>query len=109
MATTHGRKLLKILSTDRNGADQGAAPPRRDQAPTGERPAVSYLVRFWLEPCEHEGEAAFRGYARDLRTGEERYVADPRRLAEHILRQLHAARKEQAGLSEPEQAEAMSG
>ncbi len=60
----------------------------------GDAPAVSYLVRFWLEPREANGEPApFRGYARNLQTGEERYFSDPRRFAEHVLRRLHAARQ----------------
>lgn len=68
---------------------------RRSGEQGDERPAVSYLVRFWLEPREGEGaDAPYRGYARDLRTGEERYFQDPRRLAEHILRRLHAERRE---------------
>lgn len=59
-------------------------------------PAVSYLVRFWLEPRERAGESSpFRGYARDLETGEERYFGDPRRFAEHVLRRLRAERQEQ--------------
>ncbi len=57
-----------------------------------ERPTVSYLVRFWLEPQETAEESdLFRGYARDLRTGEERYFGDPQGLSEHILRRLRAA------------------
>ncbi len=64
----------------------------------GEEPSsVSYLVRFWLEPREKEGESSpFRGYARDLETGEERYFGDPRRFAEHVLRRLRAERQEEA-------------
>ena len=61
-------------------------PARGDRQPT-----VSYLVRFWLEPREGEGESSpFRGYSRDLHTGEERYFGDPRRFAEHVLLQLRA-------------------
>ena len=56
-----------------------------------ERPAVSYLVRFWLEPSADGGEP--RGCARDLLTGEERYFGDPRKFAEEILRRLHSARR----------------
>ncbi len=71
---------------------------------------MSYLVRFWLEPREMEGEASpFRGYARDLRSGEERFFSDPRRLAELILRQLNAARREQADGGEPHRVEDLAG
>lgn len=73
----------------------GDAIPRRRMEPGGERPAVSLLVRYWLEPSEAAGESApFRGYARDLKTGEEHYFGDPQRLSEHILRRLDAARRE---------------
>lgn len=62
-----------------------------------ELPAVSYLVRFWLEPREKAGESSpLRGYARDLQTGEERYFGDPQRFAEHVLRHLYAERQEGA-------------
>lgn len=62
-----------------------------------ESPAASYLVRFWLEPREKEGESSpFRGYTRDLQTGEERYFGDPRRFAEHVIRRLQAERQEEA-------------
>ena len=72
------------------------ATPRRAPAREGRRREVSYLVRFWLEPREQEGETApFRGYSRDLRTGEEQYFRDPRRLAETILRRLRAADREE--------------
>ncbi len=72
--------------------------PRRTEAEEtyrgDERPAVSYLVRFWLEPRETDEESGgFRGYARDLRTGEERYFGDPRSLSELILRRLQATRQ----------------
>ncbi len=74
-----------------------------------ERPAGSYLVRFWLEPREGEEEPDLcRGYARDLRTGEERYFGDPRRLSEHILSRLQAKRAEESQ-SEPHLVEATIG
>ena len=86
--------------------DDDAKARQRTSAQAGEGSAVSYLVRFWLEPREQQGEsAAYRGYARDLRTGEERYFADPRRLAEHILRRLHAARQEETARSEADEVE----
>ncbi len=77
-------------------------PPRGD-----ERPGVSYLVRFWVEPRETGSESGlFRGYARDLRTGEERYFGDPQGLSEHIERRLQATL--QAGDARSETGEAQS-
>lgn len=70
------------------GPGGGAA---ASSASAGERPAVSYLVRFWLEPSADGGEP--RGCARDLLTGEERYYGDPGKLAEEILRRLHSTRR----------------
>ena len=86
--------------------DDDAMSRRRVSAKAGERSALSYLVRYWLEPREEEDESSpFRGYARDLRTGEERYFGDPRRLAEHIIRRLNAARQERALRSETDELE----
>ncbi len=94
--------------TVKSTADSDAT--RRPATQAGERAAVSYLVRFWLEPQVEEDESPlYRGYARDLRTGEERYFGDPRRLAEHILRRLQTTRREQAGRSQPEHAEEATG
>jgi len=78
---------------------------RRSPNPADERPAVSYLVRFWLEPQQVENEATlqYRGYARDLRTGEESYFADPAKLVAHIQRRLQAAHHEMANDSEQDQ------
>lgn len=85
--------------------DSDAITRRRGPQPDGERPAVSYLVRFWLEPREQEGESGlFRGYARDLTSGEERYFEDPRMFAEHVLRRLH---REDAGAEAEERKEAI--
>ncbi len=72
------------------------------------RPAVSYLVRFWVEPQDQEGvDGPYRGYVRDLETGEERYFSDPMSFAEHLLRQLRAAN--QATDREPRDIEDASG
>lgn len=63
---------------------------------TGAPPAItSWLVRCWVEPRE-EGHGAdeppvVRCFVRDLRTGQERYLSDPRALGELMLRQLRAA------------------
>ncbi|MCP3960675.1 MAG: hypothetical protein GY719_22760 [bacterium] len=60
-----------------------------------ERPTVSYLVRFWLEPREQESETSpLRGYVRDLHSGQEQYFGDPRKLAEHILRRLRVEQQQ---------------
>ncbi len=78
-------------------------PLRGDQ-----RPAVSYLVRFWSEPREVGQEADLcRGYARDLRTGEELYFSDPRGLSEHIQRRLQAAREAEEAASDGETQDAV--
>lgn len=72
-------------------------PASRRRPPARGRRTVSYLVRFWEEPREEAGEAAlYRGYARNLETGEESYFGDPRRLGEHILRRLREERREAA-------------
>ncbi len=90
-----GKLLHRTNRTPNNsgaGETCGRSGPRR-----GDGQPVSYLVRFWLEPREREGESSpFRGYARDLQTGEERYFGDPRRFAEHVLRRLRAERQEGA-------------
>jgi hypothetical protein len=55
--------------------------------------ATSWLVRCWVEPREegHEGDPpVVRCCVRDLRTGQERYLSDPRALGELLLRHLRA-------------------
>ncbi|HEX4962857.1 MAG TPA: hypothetical protein VF173_18620 [Thermoanaerobaculia bacterium] len=50
---------------------------------------MSWLVRCWVEPQEAEqGEPVVRCCLRNLRTGEEEYVGDPRRLGDLVLRHL---------------------
>lgn len=52
-------------------------------------PAASFLVRCWLEPRELEGaRPAIRITLRDLETGEERALTDPRQLGERIASRL---------------------
>ncbi len=90
----------------RNKSVSDVASRRRTSVQQGEQPAASYLVRFWLEPREREDESApYRGYARDLQTGEERYFCDPRRFAEHVLRSLRAASQERAAGGETDEVE----
>ncbi len=50
---------------------------------------TSFLLRIWAEPREEEGlEQVLRGYLRNLRTGEELFVADPGALSDEIKRQV---------------------
>ena len=44
--------------------------------------SASFLVRIWKEPGAEGGTSTMRGYFRNLKTGEERYVADPNALLE---------------------------
>ncbi len=67
--------------------------PKRRPSSAGERTAVSYLVRFWMEPTGSADVMSFRGYARDLKTGEERYYGDPRRFGEQVLRRMQGQRR----------------
>lgn len=55
---------------------------------------MSWLVRCWEEPREEDHESpVYRCSVRDLRTGEERYLSDPREVGELMLRQVRAERK----------------
>jgi len=55
---------------------------------------MSWLVRCWEEPREESHEnPVFRCSVRDLRTGEERYLSDPREIGELMLRQVRSERK----------------
>jgi hypothetical protein len=66
---------------------------RRDAG--ADRKAGSFLVRVWYESRESAGrepqepeEQLFRGYIRNLQTGEERFVRAPEKLSEHIAEQM---------------------
>ena len=60
----------------------------------GGNPTMSWLVRCWEEPREEPQEnPVFRCSVRDLRTGEERYLSDPREIGELMLRQIRTERK----------------
>jgi hypothetical protein len=73
-----------------------------------ENPAMSWLVRCWEEPREvAQGAPVLRCLVRDLRTGEERYLSDPREIGELMLRQLRTARN--AGRTEGSEAERQGG
>lgn len=55
-------------------------------------PAASFLVRCWLEPREAEGaEPVVRITVRNLQTGEEQHLSDPRQLGERLVRHLDGA------------------
>ena len=48
---------------------------------------MSWLVRCWEEPREQPpDEPVLRYMVRDLKTGEERYLSDPRELGELVSR-----------------------
>jgi hypothetical protein len=54
--------------------------------------AASFLVRCWLEPRETEGaEPLVRITLRNLQTGEEQHLSDPRQLGERVVRHLDGA------------------
>jgi|GEM_PF-1335380 len=64
----------------------------------GERSAGSFLVRVWYESRETpDGRPSFRGYVRNLQTGEERFVRDPETVTEQIVRQVEAEATATAG------------
>lgn len=77
-----------------------------EQPKTGGAPpsTISWLVRCWVEPREegHAEEApVVRCFVRDLRTGQERYLSDPKALGELMLRHLRAAEASEAESGEP--------
>jgi len=56
---------------------------------------MSWLVRCWEEPREAAQEdPVYRCYMRDLRTGEEHYLKDPRGVGELMLRHLRPESRE---------------
>lgn len=64
------------------------------EKPKGGSPTMSWLVRCWEEPREGAHETpVYRVSVRDLRTGEERYLTDPREIGELMLRQVRSERK----------------
>ena len=55
-------------------------------------PTLSWLVRCWEEPRERPQDGpVLRGFVRDLKTGEERYLSDPRELGELLSREMRGA------------------
>ncbi len=61
---------------------EGSARPRT--------PTKSWLIRCWEEPREQQPrEGPVRRYSvRDLETGEQRYVSDPRELGDLVNRRM---------------------
>ena len=58
-------------------------------AAVNDRSAGSFLVRVWYETRETAEEPpTFRGYIRNLLTGEERFIRDPATVSEQILKQM---------------------
>lgn len=56
---------------------------------------MAWLVRCWEEPREAAQEdPVFRCFIRDLRTGEEHYLNDPRQVGELMLRHARAEQRE---------------
>ncbi|HEY0514518.1 MAG TPA: hypothetical protein VGH73_21630 [Thermoanaerobaculia bacterium] len=46
---------------------------------------MSWLVRCWEEPRDQpQGDPVLRCFIRDLKTGEERYLSDPRELGDLV-------------------------
>jgi hypothetical protein len=52
----------------------------------------SFLVRLWREP-QADGEGPVRVYLRNLKTGEEIYLGDPRRVGEILDLEADATRQ----------------
>lgn len=70
-----------------------AAPGHERRHGDDERTGGSFLVRVWYEAREGgAGDPAFRGYVKDLQTGEERFARDPEAVKEHILGQVEQRR-----------------
>lgn len=66
-----------------------STPAGTAHAPAADRSSGSFLIRVWYEAREIDGGApAFRGYIKNLQTGEERFVRDPATVSEQILRQM---------------------
>jgi hypothetical protein len=52
----------------------------------------SWLIRCWEEPTKQsQDDPVVRGFVRDLKTGKERYVSDPRELGEILAQEMREA------------------
>jgi hypothetical protein len=81
-----------------------ARQPTRAPLPfTAERASASLLLRCWLEPGGG-AEPSFRGYLKNLKTGEELFVKDFDGVGRQIRRTLDAAAP--AGAAAPDTAAA---
>jgi len=68
---------------------QSVASTMSRATPINDRSAGSFLVRVWYETRETAEEPpTFRGYIRNLLTGEERFIRDPETVSEQILKQM---------------------
>ena len=77
---------------------RGADPVSEGRAKPGSPATLSWMIRCWEEPRgQEEGEPVFRCFVRDLKTGEERYVSDPRELGELVLRRLRESGRTSRG------------
>jgi hypothetical protein len=65
----------------RNQADLMSSNDTTDSKETRSAESSSFLVRMWREP-QADGEGPVRVYLRNLKTGEEIYLGDPRRVGE---------------------------
>lgn len=73
-------------------------------------PAASFLVRCWLEPREAEGAPpVVRITMRNLQTGEEQHLSDPRQLGDRVLRHLGATLEAQEAQEEQVESERERG
>lgn len=71
--------------------------------------SCSFLVRMWREP-QAEGVGPTRVYMRNLQTGEELYLGDPKRVGEVLSHEAEAAGRASADDQETDiDAEAQAG
>lgn len=69
-----------------------------NRSPREHAKAASFLVRFWHEPRGAAGRApVLRGWVRNLKTGEERYLNGPDQVVEHLRSQLESVLGELVG------------
>lgn len=68
--------------------------PVSEGRPKTGNPTLSWLVRCWEEPRERSQDGpVLRGFVRDLKTGEERYLSDPCQLGELLNREMRGAER----------------
>ena len=69
------------FTKDENADAESSARRRKHQS-------GSFLVRFWVESSAGPEEQAMRGCVKNLQTGEEQYVSDPKKIADLVLQHL---------------------